>query len=113
MRAFEMHLRVLSENLTTVLDVLKDSADLISMTQIEDAKVASRVSNHTKKRVKGFTSRDLILETLREKAPRTIKEMVRLFEAKGFSRNSASPAINELIRGGKVKKIADGVYGLV
>ena len=111
MRAFEMHLRVLAENLTTVLDVLKDSADLISMTQIEDAKVAARVNHRPKARVKGFTSRDLILQVLGEGKPKTIKELVRLFEAKGFSRNSASPAVNELIRNGKVKKIADGVYG--
>lgn len=116
MRVFEMTLRVAAENLTTVLDVLKDSADLLTMKQLEgvEAPKTTRKAGGYRNgvRKKGINSRDLILQTV-DKGTTTLKQLQKLFLAQGFAETSALPAVNLLIRNGEVVKIADGVYGAV
>lgn len=112
MRAFEMVLRVKAGNLTTVLDVLKDSADLISMKQIDDPSLTPKIrSRHTyRKRGDRVTAQSLMDQLLAPGNAVTKAEMVKAFGSNGFAKTSASPTVNKMIRSGRVKKLADGVY---
>ena len=113
MRVYEVRLRVDADNLTTVLDVVKDSADLISMTQVVDANPPPRKRVHQKQEVqrpKGVTAQSLILKELDGRNP-SIEHLEKVFSANGFAKTSARVAINELVRNGVARKIAEGVYG--
>ena len=113
MKVFEMTIRVAAENLTCVLDVLKDSADLVDMKQVETVEQPKRLRQSTKRhvpRAKGVTSRSLIMDTV-AKGTVTAKALEKLLAANGFAETSARPAVNELIRNGFVVRLADGVYG--
>lgn len=113
MRVFEMIMRVQTENLTTVLEVLKDNADLVSMKQIEvdDVEVAKKKPRKHRPRPNGaLTGGQLVKEAVSGGKTVTSKELVKLFHANGFAKTSAAPAVNQLVRDGEIKKLSEGVY---
>lgn len=111
-KSFKLCMIVPAEHLTTVMDVVKDSADLISMEQIATPGPAPKrkMGFANGKRVKGTTARDLIITTLSDGTVKTRAALQKLFSANGFAETSVGPAVNELIRAGNVSQISPGVY---
>jgi len=112
MRVYEVRLLVKAESITTVLDVVKDSADLISMTQVSEPEGAKRKRATAKRhRAKGLKASEVILQRLKA-GPAAISGLEKEMRDGGFSITSARVAANDLIRGGKVKKSENGIYEL-
>ena len=113
MRVYEVRLLVKAESITTVLDVVKDSADLISMTQVSEPEPTKRKRALKSRagRGMGVKIHDLVLERLKL-SNATIEGLERTIKDKGYAATSARVAVNDLIRSGKVAKNEHGVYEL-
>lgn len=115
MRVFEMIMRVHTENLTTVLEVLKDNADLVSMKQIEvdDVETTKRKPRRHKPRPDGAPTGRQIIKQAVVGSTVTRKELIKLFVASGLAKTSVPPAVNELVRSGEIRKLSDDVYASI
>lgn len=111
MRVYEVRLRVDASNLTTVLDVIKDSADLLSMTQVaeEAPEKKHRVRPPQKSRPNGVSVQSIVMGAL-QVGPRALESLEKAVVESGFAKTSARVAANELARHNRIRKVGDGIY---
>ena len=116
---FIVTLQVDARRLPTVLEALSGAATLVSVTPCQEAKVAD--PNLKKehffrdgKRNKGISGHDLVLELLRSKdgKPTSFNDIAKAFVERGFVANSASPALSNLKKEGKIRALGNGRYVL-
>lgn len=110
-KVYEIVLHVSSLSLTTVLDVVKDSATVKSLRQLEDIKKPiSRYADG--KRGKGISGAALVLEVLADGQIHTSDDLTAAFISRGFAANSVLPACSNLIADDKIKCVAHGRFCL-
>lgn len=112
MKHFDIRIRVPAKHLTTVLEVITGTADILEMKQIEaealEAEKPKRVTSYVGGvRNKGIKGSDLILESL-AKGPMSGDALGAIFVSRGFAAGSWKPTMSLLIRAGQVIKNGRG-----
>jgi hypothetical protein len=112
---FKVLLSVPGDNLTTVLEVIKGNASIISINANDEPKTKKKMRYANGKRDKGITGEELALQILtRNKDMKfTLMSTIRSeFVNKGFAPTSASAAISTLVSKGRARRIGDDQYTL-
>ena len=115
---YDVTFRCTSAQLGTVMDVMKEYAHLVGVTQftppgiLSDEIGAQQVTKHYHggKRNKGIKGIDLLREILKDGNSHTNEEIGTRFVAQGFARNSASPIITYARREGWCTALPDFNY---
>lgn len=118
MKSYELLVRVHAANLTTVIEVLKDAAEIIHMKQVD---VPATPEKHPRKasavpqiaRERGKRADQVILELMKPGVSYCVEDVGHSIAARGFSAASAHPAISKLVKDNKVERHQPGYCRLV
>lgn len=113
-RLFDVTFRVTGAKLPTVLSVLDRDATLQGVVPVAETAVpvapAKRAQTYANgRRNKGISGEALVLECL-DRGITTFRAISEEFVARGFARNSASPALSQLSTSGRIACLGNGVY---
>lgn len=107
-RAYELLVRVGASNLTTVIDVLKSAAEIVSLKQIEAGdSPPMKVEPQRGPRPIGKTGPQIILEHMQARPAIlewSTEDLGIVLENNGFSAASAHPAVSSLVKEGTVER---------
>ncbi len=98
---FRMSFNVSEEDVNIVMEVVKGAAHDLTLEQVHN-KAAHRKAPVIHRNAETSVLK-LQMDRLKE-GPVTLDELMKIIEAKGYNKTSASPAINSLVREGKVKR---------
>lgn len=108
-KTYQVHLRVTDDNLTTILDVVRNSAQLLKV--FEDEREVDEKRKPRQLKIKGI---DLAEKTINEaKRPLSPAEIGKQFVARGFSKASHYGPLADLVKAGKIVRHDNGYYGKV
>lgn len=108
-KVYELVIRVGASDLTTVMEVVKDSADIVGMRQVDTILPAIR-SRPVRQDIK---ITDLIMQIMSPGVDYKSQDIGdEISTRKGFSPNSATPALSELVAKGKVLRVGSATYRL-
>lgn len=107
-KQYEIVLHVGSTQLTTVLDVVRESATIASVKQLDITKAPRR----TAVRIKGSNSTTVLLNELSDGKIHTDEDLAKVLVRLGLSAATVHPTMSGLCRAGKAKRVARGRYCL-
>jgi hypothetical protein len=112
MKSYELMVRVNAANLTTVIEVLKNAAEIVNLKQVEiqaaPDKTSRRMVNGGQIRERGKRADQVIMELVNPGAEYSVDTIGEMIAARGFSANSAHPAISVLVKAGKIVRTRPG-----
>ena len=110
-KTYDVLVRVPASKLATIIETLDGEGELLSVQA--SAYGAKKPRNRPFVRLKnGTTGANLLLECTKDGKDTSYEHIVAKFVAHGFARNSASPAIFNAIKAGKLTQVRKGVYKL-
>jgi hypothetical protein len=114
---YELMVLVNAAQLTTVIDVLKDSATIISLKQIVPAEPQKNAKVKRAPQADGQPRRRadmVLLEIMKPGISYSVEDLGReIAQRGGFSPNTAHPAISILVKEGKVERHKTGFCRLI
>lgn len=123
-KVYEMVVRVAAPSLTTVMEVLTGSAELISMRQVE-AEAAPLPTPHEPsrerrepfyadgKRDKGIKAVDAVLHIMQPGRVYNVRHLsAELVRRWNFAAASVNPAVSDLSADGRIERVGKGEYRL-
>lgn len=118
MKSYELLVRVHAANLLTVIEVLKDAAEIVQMKQADlpvtpekHPRKASAVPKIARER--GKRADQVILELMSPGVSYCVEDIGHAIVARGFSASSAHPAISMLVKDKKVERHQPGYCRLI
>lgn len=112
MRNHLITLRVAEEQLPLVLDVVRGTAEVLSVAVDTVKRRSSSKTYATGKANKGISGPELILNTLRSSGPRTENDLQRIFVDRGFAPSSHRSNLSMLKSAGSVERLSDGRWAI-
>ena len=90
---YEVTLRVAGDKMATIMALLADEVTLVGMREIASSAPEKKMGFVGGKRLKGIRGGDLLLVSLLA-APKSYRDLEKIFEARGFAKTSTSPAVS-------------------
>src|SRR5678815_1698434 len=114
MKTYDVHLRVDTARLATLIEVAQPSAQILSVKPTEETEPREVKKHHyvNGKRNKGISARNLALQTISERFHCTLAQIKTAFKLKGFATSSVSPTLSTLVRENLIIAISPRVFAL-
>lgn len=110
-KVYEMILHVRASSLETMIAVVADTADIVSMKKIDVPQETlpgkshgKGTSNTSPARKSGKTGPEVLLEHFKPGVSYDVNGLGSVLKAAGFSENSAHPSVSALVKLGKVER---------
>ena len=113
-KTYDVLVRVPASKLATIIETLDGEGELLSVTSTASTAPAKRKKHSVNavRPAKGITGASLLVECTKDGKDTSYEHIVAKFVANGFAGNSASPAISNAIKSGKLTQVRKGVYRL-
>lgn len=111
-KTYDVLVRVPASKLATIIETLDGEGELLS---VQASTAGTKRKKHTVSAVRptnGTTGANLLLECAKDGKDTSYEHIVAKFVANGFAGNSASPAISNAIKAGKLTQVRKGIYRL-
>lgn len=109
MKTYDLHIRVSDKSLTTVIDVLKNAAEIVSLKQIVEEDEPKKPQPR-KARSATTTAQSTLLQIMQPGVVYNGLELGKKIAEKGYSPKSIYPALSQLVQDRKVERIAANTY---
>lgn|SRR5678815_5779293 len=113
MKTYDVHLRVDTARLATLIEVAQPSAQILSVKPTEETEPHEKKHHYVNgKRNKGISARNLALQTISDQFHCTLGQIKTAFKLKGFATSSVSPTLSTLVRENLIIAISPRVFAL-